>query len=167
MATLTLRLFDYETLRAKLTPGCRVAILSCGSCARLSDGLGGASGLAHLADRLAADGFRVISREVLPIACAGDALEKNLGAAGLRRLLEEADAIIPLSCAAGIKRAQEGLPAARICVVTRTVGKGTFTPEAGARLKEVPADVGLEIDEAEGLSLAEAATRLGLQAGHF
>jgi len=167
MATLTVRLFDYETLRAQLTPGSRVAVLSCGSCARLSDGLGGAQGLSSLAEKLTADGFRVICREVLAVACAGDSLKKNLGEAGIQRLLEEADVVIPLACTAGIKRAQESLPGARICVVTRTVGKGSFTSETGARLTETPAETGLKIDTVEGISLAEAAARLGLHAGQF
>lgn len=165
MATLTLRLYDYETLRAKLTPGCRVAILSCGSCARRSDGLGGEQGLSSLAAKLTADGFRVICREVLPIACAKNALA-NLGEAG-NRLLDEADAVIPLACMAGIRRTQERVPQARLLVVTRTVGQGSFTSENGARLTETTADTGLEIDRAEGLSLAEAAARLGLYAGGF
>lgn len=165
MATLTLRLFDYGTLRAKLTPGSRVAILSCGSCARLSDGLGGEQGLERLAAKLTADGFQVICREVLPVACAKDALA-ILGEAG-NRLLDEADAVIPLACAAGIRRTQERVPQARLCVVTRTVGKGSFTSETGARLTEAAADTGLIVDTADGLSLAEAAARLGLQAGRF
>jgi hypothetical protein len=165
MATLTLRLYDYGTLRAKLTPGCRVAILSCGSCARLSDGLGGEQGLEDLAEKLTADGFQVICRKVLPIACAKDALA-ILGEAG-NRLLDEADAVIPLACAAGIRRTQERVQEARLCVVTRTVGKGSFTSETGARLTEAAADTGLIVDTADGLSLAEAAARLGLQAGRF
>lgn len=167
MATLTVRLYDYETLRAQLKPGSRIAVLSCGSCARLSDGLGGEQGLASLTEKLAADGYQVICREVLPVACAGDALKKNVGEEGIRRLLEEADVIIPLACAAGVKRAQASLPGARICVVTRTVGKGSFTSEAGARLTESSAESGLKIDTVEGISLAEAAARLGLHAGHF
>jgi hypothetical protein len=167
MATLTVRLYDYETLRAQLTPGCRIAVLSCGSCARLSDGLGGEQGLASLTEKLVADGFQVICREVLPIACAGDSLKKNIGEDGIRRLLEEADVIIPLACAAGVKRAEESLPGARICVVTKTVGKGSFTNETGARLTESSAETGLKIDTVEGISLAEAAARLGLHAGHF
>jgi hypothetical protein len=165
MATLTLRLFDYGTLRAKLTPGCRVAILSCGSCARLSDGLGGEQGLSSLAAKLTEDGFQVICREVLPIACAKNALA-ILGEAG-NHLLDEADAVIPLACAAGIRRTQERVQEERLCVVTRTVGKGSFTSETGARLKEAAADTGLIVDTADGFSLAEAAARLGLQAGGF
>ena len=57
-------------------------------------------GLESLAAKLTADGFQVICREVLPIACAKDALA-TLGEAG-NRLLDEADAVIPLACAAGI-----------------------------------------------------------------
>jgi hypothetical protein len=165
MATLTLRLYDYETLRAKLPPGCRIAILSCGSCARLSDGLGGEQGLTSLAEKLTADGFQVICREVLPIACARDALA-TLGESG-NRLLDEADAVIPLACAAGIRRAGERVPPERLCVVTRTVGKGTFTTQDGARLTDATAETRLDIDTAEGLTLTEAAARLGLHAGGF
>ncbi len=165
MATLTLRLFDYETLRARLVSGSRIAILSCGSCARLSDGLGGAQGMSSLAEKLTADGFQVICREVLPIACARDALA-SLGE-DENRLLDEADAVIPLSCTAGIRRAGKRVSPERLCVVTRTVGKGTFTTETGARLTESAADAGLDVDTAEGLSLAEAAARLGLCAGGY
>jgi hypothetical protein len=129
--------------------------------------LGGEQGLASLTEKLVADGFQVICREVLPIACAGDSLKKNIGEDGIRRLLEEADVIIPLACAAGVKRAEESLPGARICVVTKTVGKGSFTNETGARLTESSAETGLKIDTVEGISLAEAAARLGLHAGHF
>ena len=45
MPTLTVRLFEYDVLKAKLKPDDRILILSCDSCAKKSDGLGGQQAL--------------------------------------------------------------------------------------------------------------------------
>ena len=45
--TVTVRLFEYETLKAKLKPEDRIVILSCDSCAKHSAGLGGGHLLAR------------------------------------------------------------------------------------------------------------------------
>ena len=165
--TVAVRRLDYEALKAELTPGDRVVILSCDSCARLSDGLGGEEGLAGLADKLAADGFRVTCREVLPIACSLEQLRACIDGKANRTLFEEADVVIPLACRAGIDKAKEALPGIRVLQVTETLGKGVFSPETGPRLTEPLEELGLEVDGTKGISLAEAADRLGLHAGSF
>ena len=167
MPTITVRRFEYEVLKAKLTPDDRIVILSCDSCAKQSDGLGGEQGLKSLADKLAADGFSVVHRELLPAACSWEQLKVLLDDDGNRKLFEEADVIIPLSCRAGIEKAKEILPGLRILRVTKTLGKGSFSPETGARLTEPLEGIGIEIDDPEGISLPEAADRLGLYPGSF
>lgn len=167
MPTITVRRFDYETLKTKLTPDDKILILSCDSCAKLSDGLGGEQGLNSLASKLAADGFNVIHRELLQVACSSDQLRQRLADETIRALFEYADVIIPLSCRAGIENAKEAVSEPRILVVTKTLGKGTFSPETGARLTEPLEGIEIEMDDEEDISLAEAANRLGLHSGSF
>jgi hypothetical protein len=165
--TVAVRRLGYEALKAELTPGDKVAILSCDSCARLSDGLGGEEGLAGLADKLAADGFRVTCREVLSIACSLEQLRACIDDEANRALFEEADVVIPLACQAGIAKAKEALPSVRVLQVTETLGTGIFSPDTGARLTEPTEDTGLAVDATKGISLTEAADRLGLHAESF
>ena len=167
MPTITVRRFDYEALKTMLKPDDRIVILSCDSCAKLSDGLGGEQGLRSLADKLIADGFEVLHRELLPVACSPKQLRDRLQNELMRQLLSEADVLIPLACRAGENITSELLPGLRLLRVTRTLGAGSFSPETGARLTEPLADVELEIDDPEGISLSDAAERLGLHAGEF
>ncbi len=167
MPTISVRRFEYEALKAELRPDDRIVVLSCDSCAKQSNGLGGEQGLRSLADKLVADGFNVLHRELLPIACSPEQLRDRLQDEETRKLFAEADVIIPLSCQAGENRASELLPGLRILRVTRTLGKGSFSPETGARLTEPLADVGLGTDDPEGMPLSDAAERLGLHAGKF
>ena len=167
MPTITVRQFEYQELKAKLKPDDRIVIVSCNSCAKQSDGLGGEQGLKSLADKLEADGFSVVHRELLPIACSPKQLRARPDDKGNQKLFEEADIIIPLSCETGIENAKEIIPGLRILRVTKTLGKGSFSPEAGARLTEPLEGIGIEIDDPEGISLPEVADRLGLYSGSF
>ena len=167
MATITARRFEYGELRDRLQPDDRIVILSCDSCAKLSDGLGGEQGMTSLTDKLKADGHNVVHTELIPAACSADQLTDRLHDDSARKLFEEADVIIPLSCQAGEDRTNAVLPDLRILRVTRTLGKGSFTPETGARLTESREGVEIEISDDEGIPLAEAARRLGLYPGSF
>jgi len=59
------------------------------------------------------------------------------------------------------------LPSIPILRVTETLGKGSYSPETGARLTEAPPEVGVEIKDPDGLPVAEAAKQLGLHSGRF
>ena len=167
MPTITVRLFDYDTLKSKLKPEDTIVVLSCDGCAKQSDGLGGEAGMEGLADRLSGDGFRVVHRELLPIACSHDQLPERLQEERVRRLFDDADVLIALACRAGEERASDVLPDLKMIRVTQTIGRGTYSPEGGARLTEPAEGVELEVDTPEGISLEEAARQLGLQAGSF
>ena len=167
MPIMTVRRFEYEALKSKLTRTDRIVILSCDGCARQSDGLGGEQGLENLADKLEADGFHVVRREVLPIACSPEQLRDRLNDEAGAETLEQTDVVIPLACRMGIRKAEEILPGLRILRVTETLGKGTLSPDGSARLTEPLDDVGIDVDDAEGMPLPEAAARLGLFPGSF
>lgn len=166
MPTISLRKFDYGTLKTRLKPGDRVAIVSCDSCAKQCDGLGGEQGLKSLADKLAADGVSVVSQQLLSVACSAKQVRVSLDNGGQHRL-EGADVVIHLSCQAGMEQTKQVLPDLKILEVTRTLGKGTYSAEMGARLTEPLEEIGIEVDGAEGIPLADAAERLGLHSGSF
>ena len=167
MPTITVRRLEYNGLKAELTREDGIVILSCDGCARESNGLGGTGGLTSLADKLVADGFNVVRRELLPVACSPEHLRVRLHNEDTRKLREGADVIIPLSCRAGASRATELLPGIEILRVTETLGRGTYSPETCARLTEPGQGVEIEIDDVEGILVADAAARLGLYAGSF
>lgn len=167
MPTITVRQFEYEELKRKLNPSDRIVILSCNACARQSDDLGGRVGLQALAGKLRADGFNVHHEELIPIACSPKQLDDRLQDEDIRRRFQDADVIIPLACDVGNDRVKGTLPNIRILRVTKTLGKGSYSPESGARLTEVAPEVGIEIKNPDGLPVAEAAKQLGLHSGSF
>jgi len=164
---VTVRLIEYDELKRKLQPDERIVILSCDSCAKLNDGLGGEQGIKSLADKLLADGFNIVHRELLNVACSPEELKERLNDGEVKKLFEEADVIIPLSCSAGIERVEEAVPKLRILRAMKTLGLGTYSPETGVRLTEPFKGIEIEIDHEDGISLNEAADRLGLYAGSF
>jgi hypothetical protein len=164
---VTARRYTYEDLKTQLMPEERILILSCDSCAKLNNGLGGEEGAKRLAKKLMDDGFDVAHHELLNVACSPDELKGRLNDLKFRELFEGADVIIPLSCSAGIERFGEAMPKIRILLVTETLGLGTYSPETGVHLTEPFPDIELEINDEEGISLAEAAERLGLYTGSF
>ena len=167
MPTISVRRFCYDTLKANLKPDDRIVIVSCDSCARQSDGLGGEDGLNSLADKLVADGFNVVHRQLLPVACSAHQLTDRLQEAPIRKLFEEADIVIPLSCQAGEERASQTLANIRILGVTRALDTGSVSPERGTRLTKALDGVEIEIDSPEGISTTDAAKQLGLYSGSF
>ena len=167
MPKLSARKFDYETLKTMLKADDRIVIVSCDSCARRSDGLGGQAGLDALGDKLVADGFKVVGRALLHIACVPEHWGELLKDEAMREVFERADVIIPLACSAGEDRSGQSLPAVRMLRVTRTLGDGSYSEEEGARLVEPVEGVELKVTDPEGIPLGEAARKLGLHPGSF
>lgn len=167
MTVITVRLFEYEELKARLNPAEGIAVFSCDNCARRCDGLGGEEGLSRLANKLAADGFSVVCRRLFPALCSRKQVQARLNDEGVKKELARVDVILPLACQMGIDRVKELLPGVTVLTITKTLGKGRVSPETGARLTRPSAGINLEVDDAEGIPLREAARRLGLFAGSF
>jgi hypothetical protein len=49
---VAVRRFEYDELKEKIPPDARIVILSCDSCAKLNNGLGGDQGVKNLNDKL-------------------------------------------------------------------------------------------------------------------
>ena len=161
------RQFDYDSLKSKLKPEDKIIVLSCNNCAKKCNGLGGRAGLASLADKLEADGFNVILRELIGLACSVDLNIKRTQEDATKKIFEEADVIIPLSCEEGEMAAELAYPNAKVILVTKTIAIGWTSPSLGLRVTTPAAGVDLKIDSPEGITLDEAAEQLGLFPGGF
>ena len=164
---ISVRRFDYDTLKGQLKPDEKIVILSCNNCAKKCNGLGGRPGLKSLGDKLEADGFDVTHRELCGIACSLDLVRKRAKEEATRKFFEEADVVIPLSCEDGEDAAILAFPHARVLKVTKTLGIGWGSPKEGVRLTTPLAGVDLEIDSPQGITIDAAAEQLGLYAGGF
>jgi hypothetical protein len=164
---ISARRFDYDELKQQLDADDKIIVLSCNNCAKKCDGLGGRVGLAALADKLEADGYKVILRELCGIGCSLDMVRERGRNEATAALFEQADVIIPLACEDGEHTAAFVFPTARVLQVTRTLGIGWVSPQAGLRLCAPLAGVELPHTGPEGLSLQEAADHMNLPCGSF
>ncbi len=163
MPTITVRKFKYDQLKTHLKSGDKIAIISCDGCAKQSDNLGGQIGLKNLTEKLVADGFNVVSSQLLYGPCSSEILTKFLDTGTNRNSLENANILIPLACNRGQDTLKDSLPVLNILTVTETLGKGTFSPESGARLTEPQGN----IDLPQGITIPDAAKKLDLHPGSF
>lgn len=167
MPTISARRFDYDGLTAKLKPTDKIAIVSCNSCARRCNDLGGEIGLENLARKLETDGYSLVRRELLHIACDPKHLASRLEDADAAQALGEANVVLPLACEAGHRTISQLLPKADVIDIAKTLGKGTHTPATGARLTNPRPELGLDVPTPDGLPLADAVNQLGLHSGSF
>ncbi len=164
---ISVRRYDYDALKGELEPEDKIVILSCNNCAKKCKGLGGRAGLKGLGDKLDADGFNVIHRELCGIGCSLDLLRRRAKEEATRGFFEAADVIIPLSCEDGEDAAALAFPHAKVLKVTKTIGIGWGSPKKGVRLTTPLAGIELETNAPEGITIDEAAEKLGLHAGGF
>jgi len=167
MTTITARLFEYNELKNRLNRQEGIAVFSCDNCARRCHGLGGQEGLTALADKLIEDGFPVVCQGLFRALCSRKLLRAWLEDKECQASLGQIGVIIPLACQAGAALVRELFPACTVLEVTKTLGTGVTRPETGVRLVKPEKGLGLDVDEAQGMSLEEAVSRLGLYAGHF
>ena len=164
---ISVRNFDYDGLKEKLTPEDKIIVFSCNNCAKKCKGLGGRAGMKSLGDKLKADGFNVILQELCGVACSLDLIRRRANEEATKALFEAADVLIPLSCEDGERALPVVFPGKRIIKVTTTLGIGWGSPKDGVRLTTPLAGVNLQIDSPQGITIDEAADQLGLYAGGF
>ncbi len=104
----------YGVVRGMLKKWKKVGIVSCNSCARVCE-TGGKEKMEELATRLKADGFDVVDSELVPMACAVDAV---------KRPDYKADYLIALACDSGVCTLQSLFPNKVIIQALETIGLG-------------------------------------------
>jgi hypothetical protein len=162
---IAMRKMDYPALRDSLDRQARIIVLSCNNCARVY-GLGGRVGLKALADKLEGDGFNVIRRELVGFGCALDLVAKRRKDPATKDRFEQADVILPLACEHGQQAIQMAFPDKEVPEVSKTLGIGWWTSET-VRLTHCVSGMDLTIDDPQGMTLDEAARRLGFETGPF
>lgn len=164
---LSVRLFDYDDLKKKLDKKEKIIVFSCNNCAKKCVNLGGRVGLKALSDKLAADGFNVIHRDLCGIACSLDMIQERTKNPATSALFEKTDVIIPLACEDGEHAVKHVFPEKKVIQVTKTIGIGWSSPKDGVRLTDVLSGVPVEVPGPQGITLQEAAKQLDLPVGSF
>jgi len=162
---IAMRQMTYESLRDGLDRQSRIIVLSCNNCARVY-GLGGRVGLRSLADKLEADGFHVIRRELVGFGCALDLVAKRGKDPATKEWFDQADVILPLACEHGQEAIQMAFPDKRVPALSKTVGIGWWRPDT-VRVTHCVSGVDLQIDDPQGLPLEDVGRKLGLEVGPF
>ncbi len=114
-----------EEIRYSVGKAESIAILSCGACANLCD-VGGVRGMEFIRKLLEEWGKRVVAARTI-IACCPEPIMKQ----AQRRVLRSSkvDALIVISCAAGVKSAFLSEPGVPVIAACDSVGAGPVTPK--------------------------------------
>ncbi|RJP30052.1 MAG: hypothetical protein C4536_10800 [Actinobacteria bacterium] len=102
----------------------KVAVFSCGWCANLSEA-GGLKGMDYLAGLLRGWGKEVVMQRCFILCCSHEGMAQAMRI--YKDRLEESDALVILSCSAGLKSAFLCRPPVRIVAATDMVGSVPVT----------------------------------------
>lgn len=120
----------------------------------------------NLADKLEADGYTVIHRELIGTSCLLDLVQKRKTDEATADTFKDSTVIIPLTCEDGYENVKHTFKDKRVINTTKTIGLGVFSTKTGMRINYPFEDTCLE-PSIEGMSLKEAAKKLNLYAGPF
>jgi hypothetical protein len=104
----------YGVIRGMLKKWKKIGIVACNSCARVCE-TGGKEKMEEMAERLKKDGFEVVDVELVPMACAIDAV---------KRPNYQADMLVSMACDAGLCTLQLLFPSKVVITANDTIGIG-------------------------------------------
>jgi hypothetical protein len=104
----------YGVVRGMLKKWKKIGIVACNSCARVCE-TGGKEKMEEMAERLKKDGFEVVDVELVPMACAIDAV---------KRPNYQADMLVSMACDAGLCTLQLLFPSKVVIPANDTIGIG-------------------------------------------
>ena len=164
---VSLRRLSYENLKEQLAPKDKIIVFGCNNCAKKCKAFGGRQGMSNLCAKLEADGIAVLHRELCGIVCSVDMVRKRKTDDATRAAFAQANVIIPLACENGERALRHVFPDKKILETARPIGLGWGSPKVGVRIAVPFAGVPLQVDSPEGITLDEAAKKLGMFAGSF
>jgi len=104
----------YGLVRGMLKKWKKIGIVACNSCARVCE-TGGKEKMEEMAERLKKDGFEVVDVELVPMACAIDAV---------KRPTYQADMLVSMACDSGLCTLQLLFPSKVVIPANDTIGIG-------------------------------------------
>lgn len=153
----------YNELLEQLSKDDRIAVWTCNDCVRYC-GFGGRDEMNALADRLEADGYQVVHRELVGVSCNRMLVRKRMTDAATKQAMQDATVIIPLVCEEGCETVKFVFKKHRVIDTTETVGLGVYSEQTGMRLNWPLEHTGME-PSIDGIPLEEVAQARGLHAG--
>jgi ferredoxin len=162
---ISLRDLSYEELKDKLSKDDKIILWSCNTCIKFC-GIGGYDNMVLLENMLTADGYKVIGKELISIACMYSLAEQHRDDPNKNELFHEATAIIVLSCEDGYETAESVFGDKKVIRITKTLGVGNFSMDRGPVLTAPFESTGLEQTD-EGYTFPEIADKLNLYPTFF
>ncbi len=153
---VVVRSIDYRELLKTLRDR-KVAIWSCGTCARIC-GISGEGPVSSLAERLKADGVEVVASSSVGASCLADRIKAKVDLETLRK----ADLVLTLTCDAGSDTLSEVLGPVEVFNPIITLGQGRRSADGSIRIHR-PFCAGIE----PGDSLEDACNSLQVNKGPF
>ncbi|WP_461204980.1 2Fe-2S iron-sulfur cluster-binding protein [Clostridium sp. DL1XJH146] len=157
---ISLRSISYEDLKNKLSKEDKIVMLSCNTCV-VACGVGGTAMMTTLENMLTADGYNVIGKDLISIACTLNLVEKHVKDIKKKEMYDEATVIIPLVCENSLVGIEHIFKDKKVIPMNKTVGTGNLTMDRGVVLTNPLETTGLE-KNAEGYELYEVAEKLNL-----
>ncbi len=162
---VSLRSMTYDELKDQLSKDDKIVVWACNICVKFCD-VGGRNHMNALADKLEADGYNVIRRELIGMSCLQDLVRKRGTDEATTKIFEEATVIIPLTCEDGNENVKHVFKGKKVIDATKTIGLGVFSLEKGMTINYPFENTGLEAS-VDGIPLEEAAKKLGCHAGPY
>lgn len=162
---ISLRSLSYEELKNKLTKEDKIVLWSCNTCIKFC-GIGGFEKLETLEKLLKSDGYDVIGKDLVSIACMYSLAEQHKNDPKKQDLFNEATAIVTLTCEDGYLNVSNIFKDKKVIGISKTLGIGNFTMDRGPVLTHPFESTGLEQND-QGYSFPELASQLNLYPTFF
>ncbi|NLP45593.1 MAG: 4Fe-4S binding protein [Epulopiscium sp.] len=162
---ISLRDISYEELKNKLSKDDKILLWSCNTCIKFC-GVGGYDKMVLLEKMLTADGYTVIGKELVSIACLYSLTEQHQQDPNKKELFDEATAVISLTCEDGYETAEAVFKDKKVIRVVKTLGVGNFSMDRGPILTAPFEWTELEQND-QGYSFPEVAEKLNLYPTFF
>ena len=106
----------YGLIKEKLNKEDKICVIACNACARMCE-TGGEKELNEITEKLNNDGFNVVSKLLVPVACDYDQL---------KRAKPKGDIFIVLACDAGVFNVKKMFPDKKVIAALDTIGLGAW-----------------------------------------
>jgi len=115
-----------QEIKHSLGDAKRVAVFSCAGCANMNK-VGGRRGLRFVREQLQLWGYEVVVAKT-PVGCCSSAVMEQAIKAWIEPKRSQIDALVQVSCGAGIKNVNHFIPGLRIVAAADPVGVETLLP---------------------------------------
>lgn len=162
---ISLRNISYEQLKNQLDKQDKILLWSCNTCIKYC-GVGGFDNMVLLENMLTADGYDVVGKELISVACMYSLTEQHRNDPDKKELFDKVTTIICLTCEDGYDCVDSVFGNKKVIKIVKSLGVGNFTMDRGPVLTAPFESTGLEQNDV-GYPFPEVAEKLGLYPTFF